>query len=461
MPALPTRWTDAHELTDFAKWSLWARLIGSNHFLTSSMTSRNRLRKHAAADWVLGMTSDKPTPSRAAETRSGEPTVLPYGRQWIDEDDIAAVVDVLRGDWLTQGPAIEAFEKALAEYCGARFAVVVSSGTAALHLACLAAGVDRGDVGLTSPISFVASANCVAYCGGTPAFCDVEPATVTLDPSAVELACKRLKPRVVIPVDFAGQPADLAAIYEIAHRHGALLIEDAAHSLGASYDDQRREIRVGSCVHADLAVLSFHPVKHITTGEGGAVLTNDEAMYGALLSLRTHGITKDPTILTRDDGPWYYEQHNLGFNYRITDIQCALGLAQLQKLPSFVLRRRELVQRYVEQLSNLSGEVSLLTEVPGRRSSYHLLIARLSGGRHQRRRVFDSLQAQGIRTQVHYSPVHLQPWYRRRFGYRDNDFPHAEHYYESCVTLPLFPRMTDRDVDRVAGALRAAIRSVR
>jgi perosamine synthetase len=382
---------------------------------------------------------------------------LPYGRQWVDEEDIQAVVDVLRGDWLTQGPMIRAFEQALADFCGAHYAVAVTSGTAALHLACLAAGVGPGDVGLTSPISFAASANCVAYCGGTPAFVDVNPRTITMDPTALDRACRRQRPKVVIPVDFAGQPADLPAIYEIAHKQGALVIEDAAHSLGATYEYQGQPFRAGSCAHADMATLSFHPVKHITTGEGGAVLTNDAGFYQRLADLRTHGITKDPTRLTREEGPWYYEQHELGFNYRITDLQCALGLSQMKRLASFVARRRELVQRYAELLADRQEDVSLLTEIPGHRSSYHLLVAQIRRGPQRRRAVFDRLCAAGIRPQVHYFPVHLQPWYSKRFGYRAGDFPQAEAYYAGCMSLPLFPRMSDSDLERSVAALRSAL----
>lgn len=394
-------------------------------------------------------------PSEAAgATREAS---LPYGRQWLDEDDVATVAEVLRGDWLTQGPAVAAFEKALADYCGARYAVAVSSGTAALHLAALAAGVGPGDVGITSPITFVASANCIAYCGGTPAFVDIDPATVTLDPAALEAACGRRPPKVIIPVDFAGQPADLPAVRGVARRYGALVIEDAAHSLGATYMHDGREFRAGSCAHADLAILSFHPVKHLTTGEGGAVLTNDANLYQKLLDLRSHGITRDPARLTRADGPWYYEQRDLGFNYRITDFQCALGLSQFRKLPRFIERRREIVGQYRELLADLSEEVSLLTEAPGRRSSYHLLVVRLRGDSERRLRVYEGLHARKIQAQVHYIPVHLQPWYRQNFGYAEGDFPHAERYYSGCISLPLFPRMSSGDVERVADALRAAL----
>ncbi|HZS09413.1 MAG TPA: UDP-4-amino-4,6-dideoxy-N-acetyl-beta-L-altrosamine transaminase [Blastocatellia bacterium] len=382
---------------------------------------------------------------------------LPYGRQWLDEEDLAAVVEVLRGDWMTQGPTVAAFEKALAEYCGARYAVAVSNGTAALHLSCLAADVGAGDVGITSPITFVASANCVAYCGGTPAFADVDAATVTLDPAALEAACERQGPKVIIPVDFSGLPADLPAIRRIAQKYGATVIEDAAHSLGATYDYEGREYRAASCAHADMAILSFHPVKHITTGEGGAILTNDPGLYQRLLDLRTHGITKDANRLTRHDGPWYHEQHQLGFNYRITDFQCALGISQLRRLDSFVRRRRELVELYRQQITDLSDRVTLLTDVPERRSSYHLLVARFKGGAAVRLRVFDYLAGANIRAQVHYIPVHTQPWYRKQFGYREGQFPRAEAYYAGCLSLPLFPAMSDGDVERVVATLRSAL----
>lgn len=382
--------------------------------------------------------------------------VIPYGRQWLDEDDIAAVVKVLRGDWLTQGPVIAEFEKALAEFCGARYAVAVCNGTAALHLACIAVGVGPGDVGITSPITFVASANAIAYCGGIPAFADIDPGTVSLSPLALEEACLRLRPKVIIPVDFTGQPADLPAIHRIAQDFGATVIEDAAHSLGAGYHYQGHYYRAGSCQHADMAILSFHPVKHITTGEGGAILTNDEHQYKRLLELRTHGITRDAEQLTRNDGSWYHEQHQLGFNYRITDIQAALGLSQMQKLPDFIKRRRELVELYLELIADIK-DVSMLTEVSGRTSSYHLLVAQIQGGAERRRQVFERLAAMGIRSQVHYIPVHTQPWYQQHFGYRPGDFPEAEKYYGGCLSLPLFPRMADSDVIRVVDALRIAL----
>jgi UDP-4-amino-4,6-dideoxy-N-acetyl-beta-L-altrosamine transaminase len=385
---------------------------------------------------------------------------LPYGRQCLEEDDFQAVLRVLNGDWLTQGPAVGAFEEALAESCGVRHAVAVSSGTAALHLACLAAGVGPGDFGITSPITFVASANCIAYSGGVPGFADIDMRTACLDPADLENVCTRRKPKVVIPVDFAGQPADLPAIQAIARRYGAMVIEDAAHALGASYQHEGRWYKAGSCAHSDLAMLSFHPVKHITTGEGGAVLTNSPELYSKLQRLRTHGVTRDAALLTRNDGPWYYEQHDLGYHYRITDIQCALGLSQLRKLGRFVERRRALVERYREALADLASDLTLLLEEPTKCSSYHLLVAQIQGGAERRRCIFEALAARNIRCQVHYIPVHLQPWYQDHVGTRKGGFPRAEAFYAGCLSLPLFPAMADRDIDRVAGALREILREI-
>jgi UDP-4-amino-4,6-dideoxy-N-acetyl-beta-L-altrosamine transaminase len=396
-----------------------------------------------------------------SSTEDAALSVLPYGRQCLEEDDFQAVLRVLKGDWLTQGPTIAEFEEALTQISGARYSVAVSSGTGALHLACLAAGVGPGDFGITSPITFVASANCIAYCGGIPGFADIDLRTSCLDPADVENVCSRRPPKVIIPVDFAGQPADLPAIQAVAHRHSAVVIEDAAHALGASYEHEGCWHKAGSCAHSDLAVLSFHPVKHITTGEGGAVLTNSPELYSKLQRLRTHGVTRDAALLTRNDGPWYYEQHDLGYHYRITDIQCALGLSQLRKLGRFVERRRALVERYREALADLASDLTLLLEQPTKRSSYHLLVAQIQGGAERRRCVFEALAARNIRCQVHYIPVHLQPWYQNHVGTRDGGFPRAEAYYAGCLSLPLFPAMADRDIDRVASALRETLRETR
>ncbi len=380
------------------------------------------------------------------------------------------MADQLRSDWLTQGPKIADFEGALAEAVGVKYAVAVSSGTAALHLACLAAGIGSGDVGVTSAITFVASANCLRYVGARPVLADVEADTGLMDPNSLkqvadELAQAGTPPRAIIPVDLTGQPADLPAIQRIARKHGAIVIEDAAHSLGADYQYEGVIYRCGDCAHADMAALSFHPVKHITTGEGGAVTTNDETLYRRLMDLRTHGIVKDPERLSRTDGPWYYEQQALGFNYRITDLQCALGLSQIHRLDGFVARRREIAALYDEEFKapSLAEFYEPLRAHKDRRSSYHLYVVRLrrrAGESNEelnarRRTVFEELHARGIRPQVHYIPVHWQPDFQKNVGMRRGDFPHAEDYYAGCLSLPMFPLMTDEDARRVLDELRS------
>lgn len=371
-----------------------------------------------------------------------EKRFIPYGRQQINDEDIQAVVEVLRSDWLTQGPAVERFEQAVADYCGARYAVAVANGTAALHLAALAAGFGPEDEVVTSPITFVASANCLAYVGARPVFADIDPGTYCLDPARIREKLTSAT-RGLIPVHFSGQPCDMRAIADLASEHGLLVIEDAAHAIGASYQVDGRDYKVGSCAHSDLCIFSFHPVKHVTTGEGGMVLTNNEELHRKLLLLRTHGITRDPDMLTRNDGPWYYEQHALGFNYRITDIQCALGLSQLGRLDRFVVRRREIAETY-NQAFSAHKELILAQEVSGSRSSRHLYL--LGFRTLQRRRVFDLLRERGVGVNVHYIPVHLQPYYRDRYGFRTGDCPEAERYYSRTLTLPLFPGMSDSDV---------------
>jgi UDP-4-amino-4,6-dideoxy-N-acetyl-beta-L-altrosamine transaminase len=396
--------------------------------------------------------------------------MLPYARQLIEADDVDAVVAQLKDDWLTQGPTIKRFEDALAEATGARFVVAVSSGTAALHLACLAAGVGPGDVGITTDITFVASANAIRYCGGVAHLVDVDPQTALLSLSALESKLGELRRagqsvRVVIPVDFAGAVPDLAQVRRLAASAGALVIEDAAHSLGATYGGGTAR-RAAGAVDADMAILSFHPVKHITTGEGGAVTTNDPALYQRLCDLRTHGITKDPARLTRNDGPWYYEQHGLGFNYRITDLQCALGLSQARKLDAFVARRRALAARYDQAFSErrFAGSVLPLAVPANVRSAYHLYVIRLipsagestAGVAARRLHLFNGLRQRGIAPQVHYIPVHRQPDFARA-GMAGGDFPGAEAFYAGCLSLPLFPAMRDDDVDRVVGAVAESL----
>jgi UDP-4-amino-4,6-dideoxy-N-acetyl-beta-L-altrosamine transaminase len=384
-------------------------------------------------------------------------TPLPYGRQWIDDDDVAAVVAQLKSDWLTQGPAVDQFEATLCEATGAKYAVAVSSGTAALHLACLAAGVRPNDAGVTSDITFVASANAIRYAGGVPHLVDVDPETGLIDVDALRrtvaaLVQKSHAPKVIIPVDLTGTPADLPAVAEIAKSAGAVVIEDAAHSLGAEYTVGGKRFRAGSCAHASMAILSFHPVKHVTTGEGGAITTNDASLYEELRQLRTHGITKDPKKLTVDEGPWYYEQHSLGFNYRLTDLQSALGVSQMKKLPTFLAKRRALARRYDELFAapRLRDVVRPLHVRKGVTSAYHLYVVRVAAS--ARRALFEHLREEKIFAQVHYIPVHRQPDYRRN-GLSNGEFPGADAYYGSCISLPLFPAMQDADVDRVADTI--------
>ncbi|HUF09860.1 MAG TPA: UDP-4-amino-4,6-dideoxy-N-acetyl-beta-L-altrosamine transaminase [Rhodothermales bacterium] len=394
--------------------------------------------------------------------------ILPYGRQWIDELDVRAVTEQLSSPWLTQGPKVAEFEEALAVATGARHAVAVASGTAALHLAAIVAGVGPGKTGVTSANTFVASANCIAYAGGRPAFADVDPATGLIDVDDLERRCQALSdegvpPTVIIPVDFAGQPANLAAIRQVARKFGARVIEDAAHSLGATYQSDGETIRCGSCSDTDLAILSFHPVKHVTTGEGGAVLTNDSAIHRRLMELRTHGMVKDPARLTRNDGPWYHEQQELGYHYRLTDLQCALGVSQMRRLGFFLEQRRALAARYEAALARapFAGRVAPLAVARGVEHAYHLYVVRLLPRANEtvadvathRKVLFTKLAAAGIQAQVHYIPVPRQPWYRTNFATRPEDFPGAEAYYAGCLSLPLFPKMRDADVDRVVGVL--------
>ncbi|MBM3152734.1 MAG: UDP-4-amino-4,6-dideoxy-N-acetyl-beta-L-altrosamine transaminase [Gammaproteobacteria bacterium] len=378
---------------------------------------------------------------------------IPYGRQVIGDEDIAAVSEVLRSDWLTQGPAVERFEQAVAQYCGAAHAVAVNSATSALHLACLALGVGPGDLGWTTPNTFVASANCLLYCGASVDFVDIDPVTRNMDVAALESKLIRARdagrlPKVVIPVHFAGHPCDMAGIRRLADAYGFKVVEDASHAVGACY----RGRPVGSCEHADLAVFSFHPVKIMTTGEGGMLLGNDAALMRRVALLRSHGITRDPAEMEGEsEGGWYYQQIGLGYNYRMTDIQAALGASQLARVGAFVARRRELAARYGEMLADLP----LRLPAQDRDSAWHLYVVGLAE-RSLRRRVYDAMRAAGIGVNVHYIPAHLQPWYRR-LGFQPGDFPVAEAHYAGALTLPLYPGLSELDQERVVRVLRQAL----
>ncbi|MBI5724206.1 MAG: UDP-4-amino-4,6-dideoxy-N-acetyl-beta-L-altrosamine transaminase [Planctomycetes bacterium] len=405
----------------------------------------------------------------------GEPNDISYGRQWIDEDDIAAVCRTLRGAWLTQGPAVEEFEKALCGVAGARYAVAVANGTAALHLAAIALGVGPGDTGIAPAITFTASANCLAYCGAKMRFADVDESSALIDVAKLAKQVKSLAaagktPKVIVPVDMCGQPADLPEIRKIADSVGARVLCDSAHSLGASYEADGAKHPAGCCLHSDAAILSFHPVKHITTGEGGAVLTNAPAIYARLRELRTHGIHKDAARFERTgEGPWYYEQAELGYNYRITDIQCALGISQLKKLGAFVARRRQIAARYDQTLSVklLAEKLTPLRQLPGRESSYHLYVVRVRAGKGEgldkvaelRKGLYEFLRQRKIFTQVHYIPVNWQPYYRKNHGSNFDECPSANAYYASCLSLPMYPAMTDDDQQRVIDSLTEWSRS--
>jgi UDP-4-amino-4,6-dideoxy-N-acetyl-beta-L-altrosamine transaminase len=378
---------------------------------------------------------------------------IPYARQSIDDGDVAAVLRVMRAPFLTQGPEIERFEAAAARAVGARHAIAVTNATSALHLACRALGVGPGDVVWTSPISFVASANCARYCGADVDFVDIDPATLQIDPvrfserlDAAANAGKRL-PKALVAVHFTGAPCDLAALSAAARRHGVALIEDASHALGATY----RGSRIGDSTYSDVTVFSFHPVKIVTTGEGGMLLTARDDLARELALLRSHGITRDPGRMSGEsDGPWYYEQLDLGYNYRLTDLQAALGTQQIQRLPAFLARRRALAQRYAELLDG-AGLVLPAGDV---QSAWHLYVVQVEPER--RRAIFESLRAAGVLVNVHYIPIHLQPYYRAQ-GFAPGDFPNAERYYAGAISLPMYYELTDDDVRRVAAEVRAAL----
>lgn len=372
---------------------------------------------------------------------------IPYAKQWIDEEDIKAVARVLRSDYLTTGPAVCEFEKEVTGYIGAKYGVAVANGTAALHIACLAAGLKDGDEVITTPMTFAASANCVLYCGARPVFADIDPLTYNLSPESVK-ACISKKTKAIIAVHYTGQPCDMDAINQIAKEHSLIVIEDSAHSLGAEYKGRK----IGTI--SDLTCFSFHPVKHITTGEGGMVTTNDKKLYDKLLLYRTHGITRDTEMYrVKNEGPWYYEQMELGYNYRISDIQCALGISQLKKLPMFLEKRLSIVNAYNEAFENNNNIISP-SQTEGCKSSWHLYVIQVPEDK--RREVFEKLRAAGIGVNVHYIPVYRHPYYQKN-GYKGIFLEEAEKLYGRIISLPVYPGLNNIEqeyvIDKVLEAL--------
>jgi len=368
---------------------------------------------------------------------------IPYGRQWIDEEDIQSVIEVLKSDYLTTGSKIDEFERKFANYVGAKYAVAISNGTAALHAACYAAGIKEGDEVITTPISFAATSNCVLYCGGKPVFADINPNTYNIDVKSIK-KCITNKTKAIIPVHYTGQPCNMDEIQKIAKEHNLIIIEDGAHALGAEYKGKK----IGSI--GDMTTFSFHPVKHITTGEGGMITTNDENYYNKLKLFRSHGITRDENLLiNKKQGPWYYEQLTLGFNYRITDIQCGLGISQLNKIDKFVERRKKIAFKYNKAFNDLDG-IIVPYQDKDCNSSWHLYIIKLDYKKLSvdRKKIFEEFRRRQIGVNVHYIPIYYFPYYKE-LGYKKGICPNAESYYENIITLPLFPQMSNDDVATV------------
>jgi UDP-4-amino-4,6-dideoxy-N-acetyl-beta-L-altrosamine transaminase len=379
---------------------------------------------------------------------------IPYGRQWIDDSDTKAVENILRSDYLTQGPAIELFENSIKQVTGAKYCVAVSNATQGLHIAIAALEVDTGTEGITTPITFVASANCLITNNLMPVFADIDSRTYNISMEEIE---KKITPktRIIIPVDFAGQAVDIDSIRQIADKHHLYIVEDAAHAIGSNYTDGRS---VGCCHKADMTIFSFHPVKTITCGEGGAITTNDEILYKRLLKLRTIGITKDISELSKNIGPWYYEMQSLGGNYRMTDIQAALGRSQLSKLIFFKQRRREIVDRYNTAFVDMPY-IIIPYEERGANSCFHLYVLQIDFEKLKkpRKQVMEELKEKGIGTQVHYIPVNSQPYYKERFGYKREDYPVAKNYYEKTLSIPLYPMMNNSDIEYVIQHLQSLL----
>lgn len=370
--------------------------------------------------------------------------MIPYGKQTIDQDDIQAVVDVLKSDFLTTGPKIAEFEQTVADYVGAKYAVAISNGTSALHAACFAAGIGPGDEVITTPLTFAASANCVLYCGGTPVFADVDPKTYNIDPEDIRRKITD-RTKAIIAVHLAGQPCDMDAIHSIAHEYGLIVIEDGAHALGSVYKGKK----VGSL--SDMTTFSFHPVKPITTGEGGMIVTDNEEFYKKMALFRSHGITRDDSMMTRNDGPWFYQQFDLGYNYRITDIQCALGCSQMKKLDRFLALRKEIVAHYNEAFADCDNIITPY-QLSDTESGWHLYIVQVKNC--DRRQVFEKMREKGIGVNVHYIPVYMHPYYQEH-GYENVHCANAEEIYSHIISLPLYPGLTSEQQDYVIDTLKS------
>lgn len=370
--------------------------------------------------------------------------MIPYGKQTIEQDDIQAVVDVLKSDFLTTGPKIAEFEQTVADYVGAKYAVAISNGTSALHAACFAAGIGPGDEVITTPLTFAASANCVLYCGGTPVFADVDPKTYNIDPEDIRRKITD-RTKAIIAVHLAGQPCDMDAIHSIAREHGLIVIEDGAHALGSVYKGKK----VGSM--SDMTTFSFHPVKPITTGEGGMIVTDNEDFYKKMVLFRSHGITRDDSMMTRNDGPWFYQQFDLGYNYRITDIQCALGCSQMKKLDRFLARRKEIVARYNEAFADCDNIITPY-QLSDTESGWHLYIVQVKNC--DRRQVFEAMREKGIGVNVHYIPVYMHPYYQEH-GYENVHCANAEEIYSHIISLPLYLGLTSEQQDYVIDTLKS------
>jgi UDP-4-amino-4,6-dideoxy-N-acetyl-beta-L-altrosamine transaminase len=397
---------------------------------------------------------------------------LPYGRQRISEEDIQAVIAVLRSDWLTSGPRVGEFEERFAAMTGARHAIAMNSATSALHVAMLLASVGRGDRVLTTPITFLASANCAAFVGATPDFADIDPVSYNLSPASLEQMWGS-GAKAVVAVDYAGQPCDMPLLYQIAHQRGAVVIEDACHAVGGGFEYAGRLWKQGGHPWADMTVFSFHPVKTMTTGEGGMLVTDNDAWAERARRLRAHGVERrsfvglgaedDPALNER--GPWYHEMQELGYNFRITDIQCALGISQLSRLDAFVARRRAIVARYNQAFAGIPWMVrpSVIPPASSDHTSWHLYTLKIDFGAlgKTRTQVMGELRQKGVNTQVLYIPVHLQPWYRNTYGYGLGKCPVAENFYKHALSLPLYPAMNDADVDQVIGAVYELNQSLR